>query len=105
MDEYERLEEDLQKLYDDYLLKFRNQAYLEHLLEEQNRLDQDKFEVRICVFLFCCKWWITIAVLPVGRNVTSHPKKWQRANFFCITLPYKKDTILYMSISMNSNIN
>ncbi len=42
MDEYERLEEDLQKLYDDYMLKFRNSAYLEQLLEEYRRVEQDK---------------------------------------------------------------
>ena len=45
MDEYEKLEEDLQKLYEEYMLKFRNQAYLEGLLEDYNRLEQDKMEV------------------------------------------------------------
>ncbi|WAQ96728.1 CLUA1-like protein [Mya arenaria] len=44
MDEYEKLEEDLQKLYDAYLIRFRNQAYLESQLEEYNRVEQDKSE-------------------------------------------------------------
>ncbi|RUS89720.1 hypothetical protein EGW08_002538 [Elysia chlorotica] len=44
MDEYERLEEDLQKLYDQYMVKFRNLAFLETQLEEQNRVEQDKLE-------------------------------------------------------------
>ena len=46
MDEYEKLEEDLQKLYDAYMVRFRNLAYLESQLEEYNRVEQDKFEVR-----------------------------------------------------------
>ena len=45
MDEYEKLEEDLQKLYDSYMIRFRNLAYLEGQLEEYNRVEQDKFEV------------------------------------------------------------
>ena len=45
MDEYEKLEEDLQKLYDAYLIRFRNLAYLEQQLEDYNRTEQDKFEV------------------------------------------------------------
>ena len=45
MDEYECLEETLQKLYDEYMMKFRNQAYLEQLLEEHDRVEQDKTEV------------------------------------------------------------
>lgn len=44
MDEYEKLEEDLQKLYETYVLKFRNLAYLESQLEEYYRSEQDKFE-------------------------------------------------------------
>ena len=47
MDEYEKLEEDLQKLYDSYMIRFRNLAYLEGQLEEYNRVEQDKFEVSI----------------------------------------------------------
>ncbi|XP_052266545.1 clusterin-associated protein 1-like isoform X2 [Dreissena polymorpha] len=44
MDEYEKLEEDLQKLYDAYLIRFRNLTYLESQLEEYNRVEQDKSE-------------------------------------------------------------
>lgn len=67
MDEYERLEEDLQKLYDAYLIKFRNLSFLETQLEEQNKVEQDKVEVTtlvgICFCLsspfhvsLCCNW-------------------------------------------------
>ena len=45
MDEYERLEEDLQRLYEDYMMKFRNMTYLEQTYEEYTRVEQDKFEV------------------------------------------------------------
>nr|KAG5710381.1 hypothetical protein BaRGS_022199 [Batillaria attramentaria] len=44
MDEYERLEEDLQKLYDSYLMRFRNLAFLEQQLDEHNRVEQDRLE-------------------------------------------------------------
>ncbi|ESP03905.1 hypothetical protein LOTGIDRAFT_230213 [Lottia gigantea] len=44
MDEYERFEEDLQKLYSQYLIKFRNLTYLEQQLEEQQKAEQDKLE-------------------------------------------------------------
>lgn len=46
MDEYEKLEEDLQKLYEVYMEKFRNLTYLEAQQEEYNRTEQDKFEVK-----------------------------------------------------------
>ena len=49
MDEYEKLEEDLQKLYDSYMIRFRNLTYLEGQLEEYNRVEQDKFEVIIVI--------------------------------------------------------
>ena len=47
MDEYERLEEELQRIYEDYMMKFRNMSYLEQTYEEYTRLEQDKFEARI----------------------------------------------------------
>lgn len=58
MDEYEKLEEDLQKLYDAYLIRFRNLSYLESQLEEYNRVEQDKFEVGAfqfgsAIFFYC----------------------------------------------------
>ena len=46
MDEYERLEEELQRIYEDYMIKFRNMTYLEQTYEEYTRVEQDKFEVR-----------------------------------------------------------
>lgn len=45
MDEYEKIEEELQKQYDIYLEKFRNLAYLEQQLEDHHRLEQERFEV------------------------------------------------------------
>lgn len=44
MDEYEKLEVELQKIYQVYMEKYRNLSYLEHLLEEVNRAEQNKFE-------------------------------------------------------------
>ncbi|XP_075420481.1 clusterin-associated protein 1 isoform X1 [Tenrec ecaudatus] len=44
MDEYEKIEEELQKQYDVYLEKFRNLTYLEQQLEDHHRMEQEKFE-------------------------------------------------------------
>ncbi|KAI8815595.1 Clusterin-associated protein-1-domain-containing protein [Fimicolochytrium jonesii] len=44
MDEYERIEKDLTKLYQTYMEKFRNLTFLEQQLDEYTRLEQDKFE-------------------------------------------------------------
>ncbi|XP_031575256.1 clusterin-associated protein 1 homolog [Actinia tenebrosa] len=44
MDEYEKLEEDLKKVYETYMEKHRNLSYLEQLLDDVNRAEQDKFE-------------------------------------------------------------
>ncbi|KAI5127982.1 clusterin-associated protein 1 isoform X1 [Manis pentadactyla] len=44
MDEYEKMEEELQKQYDVYLEKFRNLAYLEQQLEDHHRMEQERFE-------------------------------------------------------------
>ncbi|KAJ3276916.1 Clusterin-associated protein 1 [Borealophlyctis nickersoniae] len=44
MDEYEKIEVDLGRLYETYMEKFRNLTYLEQQLDEHNRLEQDKFE-------------------------------------------------------------
>ena len=51
MDEYEKLEEDLEKLYDAYMVKFRNLTYLESQQEEYHRAEQDKFEVGTAIRL------------------------------------------------------
>lgn len=42
MDEYEKLEMDLQQHYEVYLERFRNLAYLEHELDLYNRSEQEK---------------------------------------------------------------
>lgn len=44
MDEYERLEVELKKLYNIYLERFRNVEYLENELEKYNREEQEKLE-------------------------------------------------------------
>ncbi|KAJ3043205.1 Clusterin-associated protein 1 [Rhizophlyctis rosea] len=44
MDEYEKIEVELSRLYEIYMEKFRNLTYLEQQLDEHNRLEQDKFE-------------------------------------------------------------
>lgn len=44
MDEYEKIEEDLQKQYDTYVEKFKNLCFLESQLEEYHRLEQERFE-------------------------------------------------------------
>lgn len=45
MDEYEKIEEELQKQYDIYVEKFRNLTFLESQLDEYHRLEQERFEV------------------------------------------------------------
>merc|ERR1712216_341679 len=42
MDEFEKLEESLQKHYAIYVQKFRNLEYLEHQLEQYNQVEQEK---------------------------------------------------------------
>ncbi|NXN95004.1 CLUA1 protein, partial [Rhinopomastus cyanomelas] len=44
MDEYEKIEEQLQKQYSSYLEKFRNLTYMEQLLEDHRQTEQEKFE-------------------------------------------------------------
>ena len=44
MDEYEKLEEELQRIYDDYMLKFRNQTYLESIVDEYQKAELDANE-------------------------------------------------------------
>ncbi|EDO32576.1 predicted protein, partial [Nematostella vectensis] len=45
MDEYEKLEEELKKVYETYMEKHRNLSYMEQLLDDVNRAEQDRFEV------------------------------------------------------------
>ena len=44
MDEYLRLEKELERLYQIYLEKFRNLDYLEHQMDRYNQEDQIRFE-------------------------------------------------------------
>ncbi|CAB4061312.1 CLUAP1 [Lepeophtheirus salmonis] len=46
MDEYEKLEKELKKLYEEYITKFRSLAYLEQQLEEYDRVEQEQMEER-----------------------------------------------------------
>ena len=54
MDEYEKLEMELQKHYDCYMERHRNLSYLEHQLEEHNKLEQGKLEVSQMQILLVC---------------------------------------------------
>ncbi|XP_034387572.1 clusterin-associated protein 1 homolog isoform X2 [Cyclopterus lumpus] len=44
MDEYEKIEEDLQKQYETFVQKFRNLCFLESQLDEYHRMEQERFE-------------------------------------------------------------
>lgn len=44
MDEYEKLEEELAKVYESYVGRFRNLDYLENELDTLNREEQEKIE-------------------------------------------------------------
>jgi len=44
MDEYERLESELEKIYEIFIEKFRNLDYLEHQLDIYNKLEEKKFQ-------------------------------------------------------------
>ncbi|NXP14140.1 CLUA1 protein, partial [Thinocorus orbignyianus] len=44
MDEYEKIEEQLQKQYSIYLEKFRNLTYMEQLLDDHRQAEQEMFE-------------------------------------------------------------
>jgi len=44
MDEYEQLEQELEKYYDQYVGRFRNLDYLEHELDRFNRDEEEKME-------------------------------------------------------------
>ncbi|NWU83908.1 CLUA1 protein, partial [Onychorhynchus coronatus] len=44
MDEYEKIEEQLQKQYSSYLEKFRNLTYMEQLLDDHRRAEQEMIE-------------------------------------------------------------
>ncbi|XP_047231592.1 clusterin-associated protein 1 homolog [Girardinichthys multiradiatus] len=44
MDEYEKIEEELQKQYEIFVEKFRNLSFLEAQLDEYHRVEQERFE-------------------------------------------------------------
>jgi len=44
MDEYEKLEAELKKCYEDYMIRFRCLAFLEQQVEEYERAEQDRME-------------------------------------------------------------
>jgi clusterin-associated protein 1 len=44
MDEYDRLEAELERLYQVYVEKYRNLDYLEHQLGDYNRNEEDMFK-------------------------------------------------------------
>ncbi|XP_016095263.1 clusterin-associated protein 1 homolog [Sinocyclocheilus grahami] len=44
IDEYEKIEEDLQKQYQTYVEKFRNVSFLEQQLDDYHRAEQERFE-------------------------------------------------------------
>ncbi|KTG40625.1 hypothetical protein cypCar_00048196 [Cyprinus carpio] len=44
MDEYEKIEEDLQKQYQTYVEKFHNLSFLERQLDDHHRAEQERFE-------------------------------------------------------------
>ena len=44
MDEYEKLEQELERFYTVYIEKFKNLDYLEHQLDEYNQWEQGKRE-------------------------------------------------------------
>ena len=46
MDEYEKLESELRKVYEDYIVKFRCLTHLEQQVEEFERLEQERMEER-----------------------------------------------------------
>lgn len=46
MDEYEKIEEDLEKQYQTYVEKYRNLSFLEQQLDDYHRVEQERFEVQ-----------------------------------------------------------
>ena len=57
LEEFERLEVELQQLYQDYLVRFRCLAYLEQQQDEDEQAEQERMEARQvtdCVLLHQC---------------------------------------------------
>ncbi len=73
MDEYEKIEEDLQKQYQTYVEKFRNLSFLEQQLDDYHRVEQDRFEVQ-SVQMY-------LNVSPVDKLIYPAKKKVKSINF------------------------
>lgn len=54
LEEFERLEVELRRLYQDYLTRFRCVAFLEQQLEDAELAEQDRLELRQVGFLLSC---------------------------------------------------
>jgi hypothetical protein len=57
LEEFERLEVELQQLYQDYLVRFRCLAYLEQQQDEDEQAEQERMEARqvtACGLLLYC---------------------------------------------------
>ena len=52
MDEYEKLEEELQTLYDSYVVKFRCLVYLDQQLEDLEKAELDQIQVNYRIIFF-----------------------------------------------------
>lgn len=76
MDEYERIEEELEKQYQTYVEKFRNLSFLEQQLDDYHRAEQERFEVQIRRFKakILLKWvWY-----PISKTDKHAKLKWQK---------------------------
>ncbi len=79
MDEYERLEVELQKQYGGYLESFRNLEYLENELEQLNNTEQEKLEVRIIALFKKINYYLHLItdlfVLGIAGIKEVHPQE------------------------------
>lgn len=87
MDEYEKIEEELQKQYDIYLEKFRNLAYLEQQLEDHHRMEQERFEVSPWLVHTDRTFWDATVLWAVSVCICHCMKirlyRLQKKQFFC----------------------
>ena len=61
MDEYEKLEADLKKCYEEYMVRFRCLAFLEQQVEEFERAEQERMEERQVDSQISSKYVITFS--------------------------------------------
>merc|ERR1719382_1382439 len=87
MDEYEQLEQELERFYEQYVGRFRNLDYLEHEIDVLNREEQDRMEAneralkRMQKRLRDEEWKLLRGEEPGARkgkskNKGAGPKKW-----------------------------